>query len=432
MTAGGSSTDQAMTLLKDRLAVAEERLAVAEETLRALRAGEVDAIVMDAGRGEQRIFTLENEERPYFRGLLEAAPDAMVGVNADGVIVLVNAQAERLFGYPRNDLLGQQIEMLVPRAVRNIHPSHRAGYIADPHPRLMGAWMDLAGRELAGRRRDGTEFPAEIALSALETEDGIVVSAAVRDVSDRKRIEQQLREKNVELETVGRTKDAFLASMSHELRTPLNAIIGFTGALLMELPGPLNGAQQQQLRIVEGSGKHLLSIINDLLDHAKIESGAVELTLEPVDCAEVIEGVMASLQPLADGKGLAFTAKLPKRRLVVRSNTRALGQILINLVSNAIKFTDAGHVLVELRVDQEGSGPTIIVADSGPGIAEDDLDDLFNAFERGRASAASSQEGTGLGLHISRKIAEIIEAEITVASRFGSGTTFTVALKEQP
>jgi len=413
------------------MALLEERLAVAEETLRALRAGEVDAIVMDTGQGEQ-LYTLEHEERPYFRGLLEAAPDAMVGVNADGVIVFVNAQGERLFGYRRNELLGQQIEMLVPHGVRYMHPSRRAGYIADPRPRLIGAGLDHAGRELAGRRRDGSEFPAEIALSAFATEDGIIVSAAVRDVSDRRRIEQQLREKNAELENVVRTKDTFLASMSHELRTPLNAIIGFTGTLLMELPGPLNGGQQRQLRIVEDSGKHLLSIINELLDLAKIESGAVELPLEPVDCAEVIEGVMASLQPLADDKGLVFTANLPPRRLVVRSNARALGQILINLVSNAIKFTDAGHVLVELRADQDGSGPTITVADSGPGIADDDLDHMFNAFERGRASAASSQEGTGLGLHISRKIAEIIEAEITVTSRFGSGTTFAVALKEQP
>jgi PAS domain S-box-containing protein len=387
-----------------------------------------DGVVVSAA---VRDVTERKRAEARFRGLLEAAPDAIVGVDAHGVIVLINAQAERLFGYPRDELVGQKIEMLVPLGVRQAHPNRRAGYVADPRPRLMGAGMDLSGRELAGRRRDGSEFPAEIALSAFVTEDGIVVSASVRDVTERRRIEQELRDKNAELVKVGRTKDTFLASMSHELRTPLNAIIGFTGTLLMELPGPLNEAQHRQLRIVENSGKHLLSIINDLLDLAKIESTAVQLALESVDCTDVIEGVMASLQVLAADKGLEFTAKLPPQRLIVRSNTRALGQILINLVSNAIKFTDAGHVLVELRVGHNGDGPTITVNDSGPGIAEEDLGHLFNAFERGSASAASSTEGTGLGLHISRKISEIIGAEITVKSIVGSGTTFAVALKDQ-
>jgi PAS domain S-box-containing protein len=358
-----------------------------------------------------------------FRGLLEAAPDAMVGVDVQGTIVLINAQAERLFGYPRDELLGEQLELLVPEAARGVHPGHRAGYVADSRPRPMGA-----GMELAGRRRDGTEFPAEISLSAIESEDGVIVSAAVRDVTDRKRIEQQLRDKNAELEQVGRAKDTFLASMSHELRTPLNAIIGFTGTLLMELPGPLNEAQTRQLRTVERSGKHLLSIINDLLDLAKIESGAVEISLESVDCVEVIAGVMASLQPLADDKGLAFTAEIPDEHVVVQSDARALGQILINLVSNAIKFTETGHVTVSLCAEEDGGGATIFVEDSGPGIAEADLARLFSAFERGAASAARSQEGTGLGLHISRKLAEIIDARITVTSVVGKGSRFGVAL----
>jgi PAS domain S-box-containing protein len=416
VSAGRSGTDKLIAEL-------EEQLAVAQETLRAIRAGEVDAIVTDAGPGGQRIYTLENEQRPYFRGLLEAAPVAIVGVNADGVIVLINSQGEQLFGYPREEMLGQQIEMLVPEGMRRGHPARRAGYLADPRPRLMGA-----GIALAGRRRDGTGFPAEISLSAFETEDGILVTAAVLDVSERNRIEQQLRDKNAELEKAVLTKDTFLASMSHELRTPLNAIIGFTGTLLMGLPGPLNQAQDRQLRVVENSGKHLLSIINDLLDLAKIESGAVELAFEPVDCAEVIESVVASLQPLAADKGLGLTARLPPQRQVVRSNTRALGQILINLVSNAIKFTDAGHVLVELRASDNGSRPTITVRDSGPGIPQEALGHVFNAFERGHASAASSQEGTGLGLHISQKIAQMIGAEITVTSKVGLGTTFAVAL----
>ncbi|MDT4979723.1 MAG: hypothetical protein QOG07_1602, partial [Pseudonocardiales bacterium] len=331
----------------------------AEISLSAIETGE--GIIISAA---VRDVTDRKRAEEKFRGVLEAATDAIVGVNDAGLIVLANAQAERLFGYPRDELLDQRLETLVPESAQLRQQDYRDGYVADERPQPMGA-----GMELSGRRRDGTEFPAEISMSAIQTEDGIVVAAALRDVSERKNIEQQLREKNAELEKVARAKDTFLASMSHELRTPLNAILGFTGTLLMELPGPLNAEQTRQLRTVEHSGKHLLAIINDLLDLAKIESGAVELVLERVDCTEVLESVTSSLRPLALDKGLEFKVSLPDRFVFVQSDTRALGQILINLVSNAIKFTDAGYVHVSLDVGPDGDAPTIAVSDSGPGIA---------------------------------------------------------------
>jgi PAS domain S-box-containing protein len=358
-----------------------------------------------------------------FRGLLEAAPDAIVGVNDDGIIVLINAQAERLFGYPREAMLNHHIEMLVPESVRHLHPQRRGTYIADPVPRPMGA-----GMELSARRADGTEFPAEISLSAIDSEEGIIVSAAVRDVSERKFIEQQLRDKNRELETMGRAKDTFLASMSHELRTPLNAIIGFTGALLMELSGPLNEEQHRQLTTVEYSGKHLLSIINDLLDLAKIESGAVELSLETVDLVEIVEGVMSTLVPLAVGKGLKLSSHVPAQTISVRSDHRALGQILINLVSNAVKFTDEGTIEVTVALGSGRIGPRVTVIDTGPGIPPTELDQIFDAFERGAGNAVRRVEGTGLGLHISLKLAELIGARIDVETAVGRGSTFAVTL----
>jgi PAS domain S-box-containing protein len=348
------------------------------------------------------------------RWMLEVAPDAILGVDASGSIELVNAQCERLFGYERDELVGLPVEMLIPDGLRPVE----AGQVG-------------AGQELATLHKDGTGIPVEISLSALETPGGRLTMAAVRDITDRKRIERQLREQNVELERASQAKDNFLASMSHELRTPLNAIIGFTGTVLMRLPGPLNAEQEHQLRLVQASGKHLLSIINDLLDLAKIESGRVQIALEPVDCRRVVEEIVQSLQPLADSKGLALRVEASENTPAVAiADRRALGQILINLVNNAIKFTDSGEVRVRLLPASDGP-LRIEVQDTGSGIPQEDLDRVFCAFERSAATAKASDEGTGLGLHISQKLAELLHATITVSSVVGQGSTFAVSLTGQ-
>lgn len=363
-----------------------------------------------------------------FRELLESAPDAMVIVNAKGEIVLVNSQTERLFGYDRGQLLGQPVEILVPVRYRERHPRHRSGFFGQPRVRAMGA--DL---QLHGLHASGTEFPVEISLSPLETEEGLFVSSAIRDVTERKRFEQALRDKNIELENAARVKDRFLASMSHELRTPLNAIIGFTGTLLMKLPGPLNAAQEHQLTTIQSSAKHLHSLINDLLDLARIEAGKVELLLEPVNCRELLEEIDAVLGPTAQAKGITFELTLPDSRSMVSADRRALTQILLNLANNAIKFTEHGSVQVEFAQEPGSSGGLVTcfaVTDTGVGITKQDQALLFQSFQQLGAPGVRRKEGAGLGLHLSQKLAELLGGGISCESEPGRGSRFALVLRE--
>ncbi len=244
---------------------------------------------------------------------------------------------------------------------------------------------------------------------------------------------EELARLKAQLKEMDKVKTRFFASVSHELRTPLNAILGFTGTMLMRLPGPLTEKQEKQLQIVENSGKHLLALINDLLDLARIDAGKIKPDIETVSVSSSLADVKSSLEQAAAKKALKLVFHSPKEGLTLRSDRRALHQILLNLGSNAVKFTKQGSVTFDVNQRQDGARALLefSVTDTGPGISANDQAKLFEAFRRLSNGEDGQVEGVGLGLHLSRKLAEMLGGEITLQSEPGKGSRFTLTLPKE-
>ncbi len=352
------------------------------------------------------------EER--FRLVVESAPSAMVMINAEGKIVLVNAQTEKLFGYGRRELLDQSIEMLVPPQFRGKHPSFRADFFGDPKARSMGV-----GRDLFGLRKDGSEVPVEIGLNPIKTEDGTFVLAAIVDITERKKAELQVAE-------LDRAKTAFFSNVSHEFRTPLTLLLGpLEDAIRLADPN-ISPDQRERLEVSHRNALRLLKLVNTLLDFSRIEAGRIQAAFEPVDLAAYTLELASVFRSAVERAGLGFEVDCAPLAGPVHIDREMWEKIVFNLVANALKFTFTGTISVVMR--PLGDHVQLEVRDSGIGIAADELPHLFERFYRVKNARSRTQEGTGIGLALVQELVRLHGGSIAVCSEPDRGSSFTVRL----
>ncbi len=358
-----------------------------------------------------RDVTAQQRADARFRGLLEAAPDAVVCVDSSGRIVLVNAQAEHLFGYLREDLTGQPVEILVPDAARARHVVLRAGYADDPRPRAMDARVALSGR-----RRDGSTFPAEISLSAIDTDEGILVSAAVRDVTEQRRRQDEVRRGYRNLES-------FAYSVAHDLRTPLRAIAGFSAALLEDCGDSLGEVGRGYAARIEDASLHMSALIDSILQLSHVSRA--EISLQAVDLGAEAASIAKELHRDSPGRRVRFTIKRPAWAMADRILVRL---VLQNLLENAWKFTAGrGGAAIEFGTMPVTDGRICCyVRDNGAGFDFAYVDRLFRPFQRLHTTREFA--GTGVGLASVRQIVERHGGRAWAEGAVGDGATFYFTL----
>lgn len=347
--------------------------------------------------------------------LLNAAPDPTVIVDTRGVIVFANALVEETFGYEPAELIEQPVETLLPKRFRAVHAKHRSRFFENPRSRPMGA-----GFELYGLHRDGHEFPVEISLSPVETRSGVLVSSAIRDITDRKAIERALVEARNDADRANRAKSAFLAAASHDLRQPLQTLTLLNTAL-----GRIADPGSRVADIAAGEAQALSSmseLLSSLLDISKLEAGAVKPDIEDCSVKRIFERLRAQFSTQAEAKGLNLI--VDECDDVVRTDATLLEQIVQNLIANAIRYTKRG--LVRLRCLHHSTFVQIDVLDTGIGIPANELEFIFEEFYQAPRQPGERREGLGLGLSIVRRVADLLELRLEVESTPGQGSRFTL------
>ncbi|MBL8708420.1 MAG: PAS domain S-box protein [Rhodospirillaceae bacterium] len=381
-------------------------------------AGPVDAANPGARNRDQQILDLLEASLVHYAKIIELSTDAIVTVDDTGRITHFSAGAERMFGYAADRIIGRPLDILIPKRLRKRHRAHIAAFVSgDGVTRHMGQ-----RGEISARRRGGTEFPAEASIMQYELHGKRVLTAILRDVSDRVAADIERRDAYRQADLANRAKSDFLANMSHELRTPLNAIIGFTEVMTRETFGPLGSDRYRgYCKDIGEAGRHLLSLINDILDVAKIEAGELRPVEREVDVADAIRACLRMVRERVEAAGLSVRTEIARLLPLLHCDERLLKQMLLNLLSNAIKFTPAGAVTVRARLADNGD-LRIEVADTGIGIASSDITKALQPFGQVDSTVARKFGGTGLGLHLVRIMVELHSGHLELKSTPGTGT----------
>ncbi len=358
--------------------------------------------------------------------LLSLAPEGIIATDRDGRVLVFNRGAEELFGYGEAEVLGKPLDILMPARLGAAHQDHLREFEKAPDASRM---MNARGM-ITGMRKDGAEFPIEASIAKLTLNDDLVFTVLLRDVTERKRMDDALREAKDDAEFSSRAKSEFLANMSHELRTPLNAIIGFSDMIVEERYGPVGaGKYLEYARDIHVSGTYLLNLINDILDLSRIEAGNVELFEEEFAAVDIFDSAIRLLSERAKSGGVAIViTPSPDLGAAIRADKRKFKQAVVNLLSNAIKFTErGGTVTIKARHDRE-SGYVVQIIDTGIGIAAKDIPKAFARFQQIDSTLSRKYEGTGLGLPLSKLLIEIHGGSLDLQSELGRGTTVTLRL----
>ncbi len=378
---------------------------------------------------ELQILAALRESEETFRTMTETAQDAVITMNDEGLITFWNRAAEQIFGYGRDEALGRNLhDLLAPERYRSSHLA------ALPLFRETGAGAAVGKTlELFALRRDGNEFPVELSLSAVKVKERWTALGILRDVTDRKKAEASLVQAKQEAEAASRAKSDFLAGMSHEIRTPMNAIIGMAD-LLQDTN--LNMDQDKYVSVLKNAGEHLLELINEILDLSKVEAGRIELQPAVFNLHEFMEKISEEMAVRAFGKGLELTCRVNSDvPAFVEGDPVRLKQILVNLLGNAVKFTDHGSVAVEVRPAapiggvRETAEILFSVADTGIGIPKDKRELIFENFTQADSSITRKYGGTGLGLAITKRLVELMGGKIGLESEEGKGSRFTFTVR---
>jgi PAS domain S-box-containing protein len=359
------------------------------------------------------------------RAMIESAPDAMLIVSDYGRILMVNAQTEKLFGYSRAEMLGNTVELLLPARFHDLHTQHRTSYFANPTVRSMGT-----GLELYGMRKDGTEFPIEVSLNPVETENGTLVSSSIRDITDRRRTEDELRILNqserqhaIQLEAANKELEAFSYSVSHDLRAPLRSIDGFSSALMEDYADKLDERANSHLKRIRAATQRMAELIDDLLKLARVTR--IEMRTEAVDLSALANGILAECRKTDPNRHVEC---IVQDHVSGHGDPGLLHLVLENLLGNAWKFTSkTPQAMIEFAVADKDGEAVYYVHDNGAGFNMTYAGKLFGAFQR--LHTASDFPGIGVGLATVQRIVHRHGGRVSAEGAEGKGATFSFTLE---